>query len=142
MGVGVVENPAQENIPPLLIRIRITRGGRFSCFVRLQIASNLLPTCFKGTLSIKLELLYALHRRVRQSSSQMTSHLNASPYNPGSHRPPKCIIVVPHPNPGYCRGAKIFWNVEAMRAKEVVAKEKEVAAKDTKANIRIDIVHK
>jgi hypothetical protein len=32
--------------------------------------------------------------------------------------------------------------VEAMRAKEVVAKEKEVAAKATKANIRLDIVHK
>jgi len=38
-------------------------------------------------------------------------------------------MVGSHPNLGYSRGAEIFRNVEAMRAKEAAAKEKDAKEK-------------
>ena len=48
-------------------------------------------------------------------------------------------MVGSHPNHGHSRGAEIFRNVEAMRAKEAAAKEKEAATKARKANEALDI---
>ena len=42
-------------------------------------------------------------------------------------------MVGSHPNLGYSHGAEIFRNVEAMRAKEAAAKEKEIDAKENEA---------
>jgi hypothetical protein len=58
-------------------------------------------------------------------------------------------MVDPHPNLGYNHGGKILWNMEAIQAKEVAAKEKEpmvrekeAATKGRKATVNIKIVHK
>jgi hypothetical protein len=80
-------------------------------------------------MSVELERFYSMTRNARQSTS---SYSNSSSYYSGGRRNPKCVIVGTHPKNGYSRGAEIFRNVEAMRAKEAAAKEKEAKAKEAK----------
>ena len=95
-----------------------------SCIDALQVA----PTrkSMRSSASIELERSYAMPRNARQSTS---SYSNSSSYNSGGRRNPKCVMVGSHPNLGYSRGAEIFRNVEAMRAKEAAAKEKDAKEK-------------
>ena len=51
-------------------------------------------------------------------------------------------MVGPHLDHGYSPGEEIFWNVEAMWAKEVVAKKKAAPTKARKDTVNINIVHK
>lgn len=87
--------------------------------------------------SIKLERLHAMCKNARQSSS---SYSNSSSYNSRSRQPLKYVIVSLCCDTGYSYGAEIFWNVEAMQAKEVAVKDKQTAAKATKTSkVGIDI---
>ena len=69
-----------------------------------------------GDLSIESEHFYTLRRSTRQSSSQMTSHLDSTFYKLGSYQPCKCIIVGPYSNLGYSHGVKILQNMKVMQA--------------------------
>src|SRR5450631_836216 len=93
----------------------------------LQVASN--PKPMRSSASIELERSYAMPRNARQSTS---SYSNSSSYNSGGRRHPKCVMEGGRPNLGYSRGAEIFRNVEAMRAKEAAAKEKDAKEKEAK----------
>ena len=79
-----------------------------------------------SSASIELECLYAMPINARQSTSLYST---SSSYNSGGGRNPKCVMEGPRPNLGYSRGAEIFRNVEAMRAKEAAAKEKDAKEK-------------
>jgi hypothetical protein len=93
--------------------------------------SNPVTARSKSAISIETGRYYAMLREsARQSSSSFS---NSSSYSSGSGRPPKCIIPDSHPHHGYSRGAEIFRNVEAKRAKEAAAKEKIAAAKEKEA---------
>src|ERR1700737_2670319 len=99
-----------------------------SCIDALQVAPARKP--MRSSASIELERFYSMTRNARQSTS---SYSNSSTYNSGGRRNPKCVMVGSHPNLGYSRGAEIFRNVEAMRAKEAATKEKEKDAKENEA---------
>jgi len=100
-----------------------------SCIHALQVAPTRKP--MRASASVELERFYSMTRNARQSTS---SYSNSSSYNSGGRRNPKCVIVAGHPKNGYSRGAEIFRNVEAMRAKEAAAKEKEAKEKKAKEN--------
>src|ERR1700738_3458394 len=95
-----------------------------SCIDALQVAPNRKP--MRSSAFIELERFYVMSRNARQSTS---SYSNSSSYNSGGRRNPKCVMIGSHPNLGYSRGAEIFKNVEAMRAKEKDAKEKDAKEK-------------
>ena len=59
----------------------------------------------------------------------MSSYSNSSSYHSGGRRTLKCVMEGSHNKGGYSRAAEIFRNVEAMRAKELAAKEKEATSK-------------
>src|ERR1700737_5597095 len=95
-----------------------------SCIDALQVAPTRKP--MRSSASIELERFYSMTRNARQSTS---SYSNSSSYISGSRRNPKCVMDGSRPNLGYSRGAEIFKNVEAMRAKEAAAKEKDAKEK-------------
>jgi hypothetical protein len=93
-------------------------------FNRLQVVSNPKPP--RSAEVIEMECFYAIRGKSRQSSSFFS---NFSSYNSGGRRNPEYVMVGPAPNLGYSRGPKIFKILEAMRAKEAAAKEKDVVSK-------------
>ena len=93
-------------------------------FDDFQVASSPKPAW--SNASIELERYYARRRNARQSTSSFSK---SSSYNSGGRRNPKCVMVGPGPNLGYSHGIEILKNVEAMRASEAAAKEKDVVSK-------------
>src|ERR1700737_2442286 len=94
-----------------------------SCIDALQVAPTRKP--MRASASMELERFYSMTRNARQSTS---SHSDSSSYTSGFRRNPKCVMEGSQSKNGYSRGAEIFRNVEAMRAKEAAAKEKEAVS--------------
>ena len=101
-------------------------------FDEFQVASNPKPPQSNASI----ELQHAMCKNVRQSTS---SYSYSSYYNSGGRRTLKCVMVGLGLDPGYSCGAKIFKNVEAMRAKEFVAKEKDAVSKARHAIVGVGL---
>ena len=67
-----------------------------------------------------------MHRNARESTHYI--HI-LRPINQAVNKLQNCVMVGPGLDLGYSCGAEIFKNVEAMRAKELVAKEKVLVSK-------------
>ena len=91
--------------------------------VGMQVASTPKPP--RSDASTELERYNSLRRSQRHSTS---SYSNSSSYHSGGRHTPNTMSDY-QPRNGYSRAAEIFRNVEAMRAKELAAKEKEANSK-------------